>query len=328
MRQRIEIQRVGVDHLQPAGIGRGDLGQGGQAAASFSTARTRARALGQKPAGQPAGAGADLQHVAAASDRPPAARSWRSGSGPAESSDPSISCAESPCASITSRSGGRCRSRSSGFIVLSNIDRPKRARISCRGHPRGHPRAAIRRGRVGHAFARDVKRGAVIGRGADEGQAKGDVDAPVEIQRLDRDQRLIVIHADRRVIAAARARRGTWCRRTAGRQGRSPRRAARSSSGRDQVDFFAAHRAAFAGMGVEARHGEARCAQCRNRGCSPSRVMRIVSRPASSAVSAPGTSAQRDVDRHRHHAQVVRRPASSPPAPPPPDAARYSVWPG
>ena len=41
----------------------------------------------------------------------------------------------------------------------------------------------------------------MIGRGAHEGQAQRHIHAAGEIQRLDRDQRLIVIGAKRRVIA-------------------------------------------------------------------------------------------------------------------------------
>src|SRR3546814_4704265 len=46
---------------------------------------------------------------------------------------------------------------------------------------------------------------AMVGRGAHDRQAQRDVDAVVEVQRLDRDQRLVVIHAQRRVIGLARA---------------------------------------------------------------------------------------------------------------------------
>ena len=37
---------------------------------------------------------------------------------------------------------------------------------------------------------------AVVGRGAHERQAERDVDAAVEGQRLERDQRLVVVHGD------------------------------------------------------------------------------------------------------------------------------------
>ena len=44
----------------------------------------------------------------------------------------------------------------------------------------------------------------MVRRGAHERQADGHVDRPVEIQRLDRDQRLIVIHADGGVVGGTR----------------------------------------------------------------------------------------------------------------------------
>ena len=41
----------------------------------------------------------------------------------------------------------------------------------------------------------DVEGGAVIGRGPHEWQAERDIDGMIEGERLDRNQRLIVIHA-------------------------------------------------------------------------------------------------------------------------------------
>ena len=54
------------------------------------------------------------------------------------------------------------------------------------------------------AGAGDVEGGAVVGRGAHEGQPERHVDGMIERERLDRDQRLIVIHRERRVVAAPR----------------------------------------------------------------------------------------------------------------------------
>ena len=65
MRRPIQRQRVGIDHLEPSGIGGGDLFQRGQAAGVFLDGQHTARTLGQEPARQAAGAGADLQHIAA-----------------------------------------------------------------------------------------------------------------------------------------------------------------------------------------------------------------------------------------------------------------------
>src|SRR5213078_4500844 len=63
--------------------------------------------------------------------------------------------------------------------------------------------------------AGNVKRRAMVGRGSNERQSQRDVDGVLERQRLDRDQRLVVIHADRAVIGFARgivehSVRGQW----------------------------------------------------------------------------------------------------------------------
>src|SRR6185312_7542565 len=75
-----------------------------------------------------------------------------------------------------------------------------------RRHLAGELEGGDQAGRVGAAGAGDVEGGAVIGRGADEGEAERDVDAAVEIDRLDRDERLVVIHAEHGVVALARRR--------------------------------------------------------------------------------------------------------------------------
>ena len=76
------------------------------------------------------------------------------------------------------------------------------------GVGRGKPRRELQRGdqarRIGLAGAGDVEGRAVVGRGAHERQAERDVDAVIEGERLDRDQRLVVIHAERDVVGLAR----------------------------------------------------------------------------------------------------------------------------
>src|SRR3546814_9483953 len=71
------------------------------------------------------------------------------------------------------------------------------ALLARRRHPRRHRDRRDRRPRIGPAAARDVERRPVIGRGADDGQAERQVDAVVEMQRLERRERLIVIGAER-----------------------------------------------------------------------------------------------------------------------------------
>ena len=75
---------------------------------------------------------------------------------------------------------------------------------SRRRHARGEPQRRDQARRIGLAGAGDVECRAVIGRGADERQSQRDVDGVLEGDRLDRDQRLVVIHADRAVVGLAR----------------------------------------------------------------------------------------------------------------------------
>ena len=56
------------------------------------------------------------------------------------------------------------------------------------------------RGMAGEAFSRDGEGGAVIWRGAGLWQAEGDIDRFIEIQELQRDEALIVIHGEDGVI--------------------------------------------------------------------------------------------------------------------------------
>ena len=97
----------------------------------------------------------------------------------------------------------------------------------------------------------------MIGRGAHEGQPERDIDALLEGERLERHERLVVIHADRGVVARARAlveQRVGGMRTGNVKALGSRRRYCRS----DDLDLLAAQPAVLAGMRVEARHGEAR----------------------------------------------------------------------
>ena len=97
----------------------------------------------------------------------------------------------------------------------------------------------------------------MIGRCAYNRQAQRHVHAIVEMQRLDRDQRLIVIHAQRRVIMLARQgmEHGVRCIWSADIH---PFLAQRFDSRRYDVDFLASHIAAFTRMGVKARNPDTR----------------------------------------------------------------------
>src|SRR5271167_427506 len=104
---------------------------------------------------------------------------------------------------MTSRSGGRRGPASGGDSGKG----PRRSRVSRSSTARGHLAGELDRGdqarRVGTTLARDVEGGAVIGRGAHEGQAECYVHAVVEIDGLERNQGLVVIHTKYCVIARA-----------------------------------------------------------------------------------------------------------------------------
>src|SRR3546814_3745699 len=55
--------------------------------------------------------------------------------------------------------------------------------------------------RIGLSLSSNVKGSAVVGRGADDGETKRHINALIKMQRLERDQRLVVIHAERDVIS-------------------------------------------------------------------------------------------------------------------------------
>ena len=106
-------------------------------------------------------------------------------------------------------------------------------------------------------FARNVKRCAVVRRSPDEGQAERDIDPFVKGDGLDRDECLIVIHRNRRVIACA----GAGVEHRVGGKGAGEGQALGlelRDERRDHVELFMPHYAAFARMGVEARNGNAR----------------------------------------------------------------------
>ena len=100
----------------------------------------------------------------------------------------------------------------------------------------------------------------MIRRGADERQSQRDVDRVLERNGLDRDQRLVVIHADRAVIGFSRG----FVEHGVGRQ-RPPDLDAVAPQDFDRrrhhLDVFHPERAVFAGMRIEARYGQARAGE-------------------------------------------------------------------
>src|SRR5690606_33133512 len=126
--------------------------------------------------------------------------------------------------------------------------------------PRHLPRHAERRDqarRIGDALSGDIIGGAVIGRGADEIKAERDIDAAVKINGFQRDQRLIMIHAEDGVILRPRRRmKQAVCGEGAGDL--DALRGKFLNHRADDLDLFAPDGAAFAGMRVEAGNRQAR----------------------------------------------------------------------
>ena len=197
-----------------------------------------------------------------------------------------------------------------------------------RGHARREPQRRDQARRIGLAGAGNVEGGAVIRRGADERQSERDVDGVLEGDGLDRDQRLVVIHADRAVIGLARGvvEHGVRRQRAAsldalGAQGFDGRR--------DDVDLFGAERAVFAGMRIEAGDDEARMGEAET-------GLQILDHDAGGrddqfARQLRERLAQRQMDRHRHDGKRRRpqhhhRLRGRPPLAA--SSARNSVWPG
>ena len=159
------------------------------------------------------------------------------------------------------------------------------------------------------------------------GRPKRDVDAAVEIDRLDRDQRLVVIHAQRRVVAAPR--RGVEHRVGGERPARVDAGGAqRGDRRRDDVDVLAAERAGLAGMRVEPGDRDDRRGDRRNRGAAPrrsparhGRSPRCDSVSIACAQRAGGSSPARRAIRGQ--ASIITAGCADPAS-----SARYSVWPG
>ena len=89
----------------------------------------------------------------------------------------------------------------------------------------------------------------VIGRGAHDRQAQGNIHTIPEAQGLDRDQRLVVVHAQYRIISLARF---LMEQRVGGKRPPDSKaaRLQRCHGGRDDGAIFAAQHTIFTGMGV------------------------------------------------------------------------------
>ena len=215
------FERVGLDHLRRPSGGGLAARQGAHGARIDLDGDHAGGAFEQQRAGQAAGAGADLDHACRRRAAPAARAMRRVRLRSSRKCWPKRLRASSPCG------GDGLAQRRQGRRAPSIRQRSARRRaMSSAMRERGDQAR-----RIGAAGAGDVERGAVVGRGAHEGQAERDVDAAGEVDRLDRDQRLVVIHAERRVIGRARGGDGTACRPARARGRRCPRRAASRSPG-------------------------------------------------------------------------------------------------
>ena len=150
----------------------------------------------------------------------------------------------------------------------------------------------------------------MIGRGAHDRQAQRDVDRLVEGDGLDRDQRLVVVHGDHRVVVSASC--GRWNRLSAaiGPSIAMPLCCRSIDRRPDDVAILGADAAAFAGMRVEAGDRELRLRRCRSgsagrarRSCTVSRISLAVIRPGTSRSGTwmvSGTTRRLVVRQHHH----------------------------
>ena len=292
--------------VEPARIVRGDLGQRRKAALVALDGDDPAGARGEQRARQSARARADLDDrhagkvAGGARDRAVRLRSSRK-------FWPSAFDRREP---VAGDDLAQRRQRRRSALMRSGFGRG----VSSAGEPQRRREAR----RVGPAAAGDVERRAVVGRGADEGQAERDVDRLVEGERLGRDQRLVVIHAERHVVAGARRRDGTCVSAGSGPNGVDALGAASASTaGADDPLVLAAHRAAFAGMRVEPGDREPRLADAEaapeiggdDRGPSR-RSARSVSAAGTSRSGTwivTGTVAQLRAGEHHHRLSPARR---------------------
>ena len=69
------------------------------------------------------------------------------------------------------------------------------------GVPDRQAHGLLQADRAGESPARDVKRRAVVDRGAQDGHARGDGDGALEVKRLGGDMSLVVVQAQHAVVA-------------------------------------------------------------------------------------------------------------------------------
>ena len=201
----VDLSRIGGDDLEPARVERGDVAQAPAGSARPSRWRRRGPAPSSSSARvRPPGPGPISTMVAPSSG--PAARAMRRVR--LKSSRkfwPRLFLRREPEVAdhLAERrqAVGRAHARASAFSL----------------HGSGQAQRLDQAARACLAGAGETEGRAMVGRGAHEGKAERHVDALLEGERLERDERLVVIHADGRVVGRARAARGTGCRQDAAR---------------------------------------------------------------------------------------------------------------
>src|SRR5690606_10648981 len=239
------------------------LGAGASAAKSNSSAFARCTTSRPLPSSSAARASASRGSISTTCNRPTRSTSGRvSAPWPPPISTTTSFGSGSIAATIFAITAGSCRKcwpkRLFAWIrVIAAMRRAARSRgrAACEREREldGRAEAVVPRA----AGAGERERGAVVDRCPDDRQPERDVHDRAEIERLQRRQRLIVVHRDHDVAARERLGRERGVGRHRARDveagGREP-----PDHGLDQIAFLVTQHAALARVRVQAEHGDTR----------------------------------------------------------------------
>jgi hypothetical protein len=140
--------------------------------------------------------------------------------------------------------------------TLPRLGNESRSILSAGGQFTGQADGVNHGGWIRLMFPGDAKSRAVIGAGARDGEAEGDVDGGVKIEEFQRNQTLIVIHRDDRVeIAQRRVAENRVGDSRTGKLGEAG--LVQAVDGRlDNPHFFVTESSVFAGVGVKSGDGD------------------------------------------------------------------------
>lgn len=113
-------------------------------------------------------------------------------------------------------------------------------------------------GRIGEVFPGDGKGSAVVRAGAGLGQAEGDIHGGVEVEQLERNEALVVIHGEHGIELALGGVTENGIRHGGSAEGRSSELVQMVNGRADDADFLVAERAVLPGVGIESGDGDAR----------------------------------------------------------------------